>query len=69
MLWGTDWPHPNLTDHMPDDGLLVDHIPHIAPDDAARHRLLVANPMRLYWPDEPCRARTTDDDVETETRS
>ena len=30
MLWGTDWPHPNLTDHMPDDGLLVDHIPHVA---------------------------------------
>ena len=33
VLWGTDWPHPNLTDHMPDDGLLVDHIPQIA-----RHR-------------------------------
>ena len=31
MLWGTDWPHPNLKDHMPDDGLLVDFIPHIAP--------------------------------------
>ena len=30
MLWGTDWPHPNLKDHMPDDGLLVDFIPHIA---------------------------------------
>ncbi|HEY4352102.1 MAG TPA: amidohydrolase family protein, partial [Paraburkholderia sp.] len=31
VLWGTDWPHPNLTRHMPDDGLLVDFIPHIAP--------------------------------------
>jgi 2-pyrone-4,6-dicarboxylate lactonase len=31
VLWGTDWPHPNLKDHMPDDGLLVDFIPHIAP--------------------------------------
>jgi 2-pyrone-4,6-dicarboxylate lactonase len=30
-VWGTDWPHPNLKDHMPDDGLLVDFIPHIAP--------------------------------------
>lgn len=30
VLWGTDWPHPNLTGHMPDDGLLVDHVPHIA---------------------------------------
>jgi 2-pyrone-4,6-dicarboxylate lactonase len=52
VLWGTDWPHPNLTDHMPDDGLLVDVIPHIAVTAEQQHRLLVANPMRLYWPDE-----------------
>lgn len=50
VLWGTDWPHPNLKDHMPDDGLLVDFIPHIAPTPDLQHRLLVANPMRLYWP-------------------
>ncbi len=52
VLWGTDWPHPNLKDHMPDDGLLVDFIPHIAPTAALQHKLLVANPMRLYWPEE-----------------
>jgi 2-pyrone-4,6-dicarboxylate lactonase len=52
VLWGTDWPHPNLKGHMPDDGLLVDHVPHIAPTPEARHRLLVDNPMRLYWPEE-----------------
>jgi 2-pyrone-4,6-dicarboxylate lactonase len=52
VLWGTDWPHPNLTDHMPDDGLLVDWIPHIAPTAAEQQALLVDNPMRLYWPDE-----------------
>ncbi|KAF0219573.1 MAG: 2-pyrone-4 6-dicarboxylate [Rhodospirillaceae bacterium] len=52
VLWGTDWPHPNLKDHMPDDGLLVDFIPHIAPTPALQHKLLVANPMRLYWPEE-----------------
>jgi 2-pyrone-4,6-dicarboxylate lactonase len=52
VLWGTDWPHPNLKDHMPDDGLLVDVIPHIAPTADLQHRLLVANPMRLYWPEE-----------------
>ncbi|WP_425838495.1 amidohydrolase family protein [Streptomyces fractus] len=52
VLWGTDWPHPNLTDHMPDDGLLVDHIPGIAPTAALQHKLLVENPMRLYWPGE-----------------
>ena len=49
VLWGTDWPHPNLKDHMPDDGLLVDFIPHIAPTQALQHALLVNNPMRLYW--------------------
>ncbi|MFZ3592425.1 amidohydrolase family protein [Streptomyces sp. BH104] len=52
VLWGTDWPHPNLTDHMPDDGLLVDYVSRVAVTDAQRHRLLVANPMRLYWPGE-----------------
>ncbi|MCD9028740.1 amidohydrolase family protein [Luteimonas sp. BDR2-5] len=49
VLWGTDWPHPNLKDHMPDDGLLVDFIPHIAPTAELQRRLLVDNPMRLYW--------------------
>jgi 2-pyrone-4,6-dicarboxylate lactonase len=52
VLWGTDWPHPNLKDHMPDDGLLVDFIPHIAQSAASQQKLLVDNPMRLYWPDE-----------------
>ncbi len=50
VLWGTDWPHPNMTSHMPDEGSLVDMIPRIAPTEAARQRLLVDNPMRLYWP-------------------
>lgn len=52
VLWGTDWPHPNLKSHMPDDGLLVDFIPHIAPTEALQSKLLVDNPMRLYWPEE-----------------
>ncbi|MFI0240260.1 amidohydrolase family protein [Streptomyces sp. NPDC016845] len=52
VLWGTDWPHPNLTDHMPDDGLLVDHLPQVAVDEEQQRRLLVDNPMRLYWPGE-----------------
>ncbi|MFF0508730.1 amidohydrolase family protein [Streptomyces griseus] len=51
-LWGTDWPHPNLTNHMPDDGLLVDHIPHVAPSAEQQQALLVDNPLRLYWPEE-----------------
>ncbi len=49
VLWGTDWPHPNLKDHMPDDGLLVDYIPHIAPTPGLQKKLLVDNPTRLYW--------------------
>ncbi|SEL65761.1 2-pyrone-4,6-dicarboxylate lactonase [Roseateles sp. YR242] len=51
VLWGTDWPHPNLKDHVPDDGLLVDFIPHIAPTADLQRRLLVDNPLRLYWPE------------------
>jgi 2-pyrone-4,6-dicarboxylate lactonase len=52
VLWGTDWPHPNLKDHMPDDGLLVDFIPQIASTPELRQKLLVENPKRLYWPEE-----------------
>jgi len=49
VLWGTDWPHPNLRSHMPDDGVLVDFIPKIAPTAELQRRLLVDNPLRLYW--------------------
>src|SRR5260370_6224898 len=56
VLWGTDWPHPNMKSHMPDDGALVDVIPRIAPTDDLQRRLLVDNPMRLYW--EACRMTT-----------
>jgi 2-pyrone-4,6-dicarboxylate lactonase len=49
VLWGTDWPHPNLKGHMPDDGKLVDLLPQIAPTASLQHRLLVDNPARLYW--------------------
>ena len=51
VLWGTDWPHPNMKSHMPDDGHLVDMIPRIAPTAELQQKLLVANPMRLYWSD------------------
>lgn len=51
VLWGTDWPHPNMESVLPDDGALVDVIPAIAPAAELQHKLLVANPMRLYWPE------------------
>lgn len=49
VLWGTDWPHPNLKSHMPDDGALVDFVPKIAVTATLQRQLLVDNPMRLYW--------------------
>jgi 2-pyrone-4,6-dicarboxylate lactonase len=51
VLWGTDWPHPNMKTHMPDDGKLVDYIPRIAVTAGLQRKLLVDNPMRLYWSD------------------
>ncbi len=47
VLWGTDWPHPNVR-HMPDDGDLVDTLAAFAPDEATRNRILVTNPQALY---------------------
>ncbi|MBV1706440.1 MAG: amidohydrolase family protein [Hyphomicrobiales bacterium] len=52
VIWGTDWPHPNLKSHMPDDGNLVDFIPKIAVTATLQRQLLVDNPMRLYWPEQ-----------------
>lgn len=49
VLWGTDWPHPNMKSHMPDDGILVDQIAKIAPSVAAQKQLLIDNPEQLYW--------------------
>jgi 2-pyrone-4,6-dicarboxylate lactonase len=49
VLWGTDWPHPNMKKEMPDDGILVDYVPSIATTAALQSQLLVQNPNRLYW--------------------
>ena len=51
VLWGTDWPHPNMQDSIPDDGALVEMIPRIAPTEELQRKLLIDNPMRLYWKD------------------
>lgn len=52
VLWGTDWPHPNMKTHMPDDGKLVDFISKIAPTVELQQKLLVDNPQSLYWSEE-----------------
>lgn len=49
VIWGTDWPHPNMKKVAPDDGVIVDMIPKIAPTAELRQALLVDNPMSLYW--------------------
>jgi predicted TIM-barrel fold metal-dependent hydrolase len=60
VLWGTDWPHPDVvippgkksTDALPrlpiDDGRLLNQLPVWAPDPAVRKKILVDNPARLY---------------------
>ena len=48
VLWGTDWPHPNIKEHMPNDGDLVDLIPLMAATPELQQKLLVDNPHRLY---------------------
>lgn len=47
-LWGTDWPHPNISGPIPDDRLLAGLLAEIAPDALSLQRLLVDNPQRLY---------------------
>ena len=47
VLWGTDWPHPNLH-AIPDDGVMVDNLAEIAPSEKQRQALLVDNPARFY---------------------
>tara|TARA_A100001011_G_C14192587_1_gene792037 strand:- start:3 stop:878 length:876 start_codon:yes stop_codon:yes gene_type:complete len=51
VLWGTDWPHPNMKSHMPDDGQLVDIIELFASKEETQKKLLVDNPSNLYWID------------------
>lgn len=51
VLWGTDWPHPNMQDNIPDDGKLVEIIPRLAPSETLQRKLLIDNPNRLYWRD------------------
>ena len=48
IVWGTDWPHPNIARYMPNDGDLVDLLPEMVPDAGDRHLILVDNPQRLF---------------------
>jgi predicted TIM-barrel fold metal-dependent hydrolase len=48
VLWGTDYPHPNIIGAAPDDGLLVDLLSMIAPQEGDLHRILVQNPAEFF---------------------
>lgn len=52
ILWGTDYPHPNISKHMPNDADLLDLVPLIARDTGLQQKILVDNPARLYGFDE-----------------
>lgn len=47
MVWGSNWPHPDVA-VVPEDQALLDALGEWIPDEAARHRVLVENPARLY---------------------
>ncbi len=47
-LWGSDWPHPNVTGEVPDDGLLLNIFGAVCEDPALRDKILVDNPQELY---------------------
>ena len=52
VIWGTDWPHPNIKKHMPNDADLVDLLLKMIKDETTRHQVLVSNPTRLFGFDD-----------------
>jgi 2-pyrone-4,6-dicarboxylate lactonase len=48
LLWGSDWPHPNYFDPMPNDADLLDLMLDWVPDEATQHRIFVDNPAELF---------------------
>lgn len=48
VLWGTDWPHPNISGPLPREPDLVSLLERVIPDAGLRTRILTDNPARLY---------------------
>jgi predicted TIM-barrel fold metal-dependent hydrolase len=48
LVWGTDWPHPNIPAPMPNDGDIADAVFKWLPDADLRQKILVKNPEILY---------------------
>jgi 2-pyrone-4,6-dicarboxylate lactonase len=51
VIWGSDWPH--IPEGGKDTGALLNLLSDWAPDAAARERVLVTNPARLFGFDSP----------------
>jgi predicted TIM-barrel fold metal-dependent hydrolase len=48
LVWGGDWPHPRVEGDMPNATHLFELFQQWTPDPATQHRILVANPAKLY---------------------
>lgn len=48
LVWGSDWPHPQITTSMPNDGDLIDLLYEWVPNESIRKQILVDNPSLLY---------------------
>jgi D-galactarolactone isomerase len=57
LVWGSNWPHPSVTDDPPEDPALMGAILEWIGDDATRKKILVDNPATLYGFGEPTTAR------------
>lgn len=53
ILWGTDWPHPNVAGPIPDDAQLLEIFCALCPDEGLREQILVTNPHTLYRFEQP----------------
>ena len=48
LLWGSDWPHPQYWRPMPSDSDLLDMMLDWVPDEKARNRIFVDNPIEAF---------------------
>ena len=50
MIWGSDWPHPLVTEdmEMKNDGDVLELLYRYASSEAIKHKILVDNPAKLF---------------------
>lgn len=52
LLWGSDWPHTELWDVVPDDADLIDGIVGLLSGEALRRTILVDTPRSLFFAED-----------------